>query len=72
MDIASAGIGAAGSLLEGLFGAAAKKKAQERELAAKKEESAVQNEIGGAQAMSAGQGKAFGSLMDAWKSALLR
>lgn len=71
-DIASAGIGAAGGLLGGLFDAAAKKKAQGRELAAKQAESAVTNEIGGAQAMNQGQSKAFGSLMDAWKSALLK
>lgn len=65
-------IAAGGSLLSGLFGQAAEKKKQEREAAAKMQESATQNEIGANQAMSQGQGKAFGSLMDAWKSALLK
>lgn len=72
MDLGSAAITAGGSLLEGLFGSAAKKKAQEREQAALALQASNRAQGEAAESLSKGQSAAMGSLMDAWHKALLR
>lgn len=72
VDPLSAGISAGAGLLTGLFDAAAKAKAQKRELAAQQEAQATQTELGSQQQLASGQTGAFQSLMNAWQKGLLR
>ena len=68
MEPISAGIGAAGSLVGGLFSAAAEREKQKRQAMqdALKQQGESQSEMG------KGQQGAFQSMMDSYKSALIR
>lgn len=61
--LAAGGIQAVGQLGQALFGAAAARKKQEREIAAQKEQQARGLQTQGIQSLSAGQQAAFQNLM---------
>ena len=70
-DPLSAGIGAVGGLLTGLFGASARKKEQQRELAAKEKEAAMGRKDDALEKLSTGQQNAFQGLISSFGKALL-
>lgn len=63
-------IGAGGSILQGLFGAAAERKKREKEQAQRQRELATRAEIGASKSMSEGQQAALQRLIEGFGKAL--
>lgn len=72
MEPASAGIMAGATLLSGLFGAAAQKERDKRQMLMEAQNQNFQAQMSGAQNLANNQQRAFETLMQGYKSALVR